>query len=405
MLVENFKMAVAAILANKMRAFLTMLGIIIGIGSVIITTALGDSVRKMFSDIYAGIGVTQGMLHISGEDFRESDLFTIDDIEKYKSVFGKDLVYIDAMDSANIELKTNLKKESISLSGVLDNFLSLQPQMEMVEGRFISTSDVEKKRTACVIAEKDALELYGTNNVVGRTFRVNFNQTMTEFHIVGVYRLNMSPIQKLLMGNTLSGTMYVPWSLFDEENNAGMSVLRFFANPKMTSEQLGEFNRSFKSYVSKTKKRSEGEIQLESAQESMTQADGVLSGLSIVLGSIAAISLLVGGIGIMNIMLVSVTERTREIGTRKALGATTKDILTQFLIESAVLSMVGGMLGVLFAVSVVSAAGAILKMSVVISIPSIVIAVGFSALVGVFFGIFPARKAAKKDPIEALRYE
>ena len=400
MLVENFKMAVAAILANKMRAFLTMLGIIIGIGSVIITTALGDSVRKMFSDIYAGIGVTQGMLHVSGEDFRESDLFTIDDIEKYKSVFGKDLVYIDAMDSANIELKT-----SISLSGVLDNFLSLQPQMEMVEGRFISTSDVEKKRTACVIAEKDALELYGTNNVVGRTFRVNFNQTMTEFHIVGVYRLNMSPIQKLLMGNTLSGTMYVPWSLFDEENNAGMSVLRFFANPKMTSEQLGEFNRSFKSYVSKTKKRSEGEIQLESAQESMTQADGVLSGLSIVLGSIAAISLLVGGIGIMNIMLVSVTERTREIGTRKALGATTKDILTQFLIESAVLSMVGGMLGVLFAVSVVSTAGAILKMSVVISIPSIVIAVGFSALVGVFFGIFPARKAAKKDPIEALRYE
>ena len=192
MLVENFKMAVAAILANKMRAFLTMLGIIIGIGSVIITTALGDSVRKMFSDIYAGFGVTQGMLHVSGGDFRESDLFTIDDIEKYKSVFGKDLVYIDAMDSANIDLKTNLKKESISLSGVLDNFLSLQPQMEMVEGRFLSTSDVEKKRTACVIAEKDAMELYGTNNVVGRTFRVNFNQTMTEFHIVGVYRLNMS---------------------------------------------------------------------------------------------------------------------------------------------------------------------------------------------------------------------
>lgn len=164
----------------------------------------------------------------------------------------------------------------------------------------------------------------------------------------------------------------------------------------MTNEQLGEFNRSFKSYVSKTKKRSEGEIELQSAQEEMTQADGVLSGLSIVLGSIAAISLLVGGIGIMNIMLVSVTERTREIGTRKALGATTKDILTQFLIESAVLSMVGGMLGVLFAVSVVSTAGAILKMSVVISIPSIVIAVGFSALVGVFLVFFLQGRQQKK---------
>ena len=137
----------------------------------------------------------------------------------------------------------------------------------------------------------------------------------------------------------------------------------------------------------------------------MSQVDQFLGGVSVAMGGIAAISLLVGGIGIMNIMLVSVTERTREIGTRKALGATTGDILTQFLIESAVISAIGGTIGIIIASAGMSIVGALLKQSVVIKPVAVLLAVGFSAVVGIFFGIYPAQKAAKRDPIECLRYE
>ena len=162
---------------------------------------------------------------------------------------------------------------------------------------------------------------------------------------------------------------------------------------------------NLKTYVAKSKGRNPEDFRMETAKAQMGQWDSMMGGLATAVGGIAAISLLVGGIGIMNIMLVSVTERTREIGIRKSLGARTRDIMVQFLTESAILSACGGILGILMGGGIVTIGGSLLGVQTVVKPGVVVLAVGFSAMVGIFFGIYPASKAAKKDPIEALRYE
>ena len=253
--------------------------------------------------------------------------------------------------------------------------------------------------------DTDALVFFGTENAVGRKFRSVIQGESKEFTVVGIYEEEISPFQKALMGlSSDAGIIYIPLSLFKANHN-GTFLLRIFSDPEASSEETEKFNTDFKTYVVRYKKRTAVDYTMYNAGEQFKQVDGVLGTVSLVIGAIAAISLLVGGIGIMNIMLVSVTERTREIGIRKALGATTKDILQQFLIESAVLSAVGGILGILLAVFIIYMVGAFTATAVVIKPLSIIIGVGFSALVGLFFGIYPANKAAKKDPIEALRFE
>ena len=162
---------------------------------------------------------------------------------------------------------------------------------------------------------------------------------------------------------------------------------------------------NIKNYVAKSKDRNPEDFRMISAKDQMGQWDSMMGGLATAVGGIAAISLLVGGIGIMNIMLVSVTERTREIGVRKSLGARTRDIMVQFLTESAILSACGGILGILLGGAIVTLGGRLLGVKAIVKPGVVVLAVGFSAMVGIFFGIYPASKAAKKDPIEALRYE
>lgn len=406
MLIENMKMALAALRANKLRSFLTMLGIIIGIGSVIAITSIGDTMRRMFADIYKDIGVTQGFLYISYqvEDVRDSDYFTMEELETYKELFPGELAYVDAGASLSGTVETKFQKKKFNFTGIDYNYIDVQP-VTVKYGRYLRESDVLARKPNCVMEASAAKELYGTENAVGRTFRIDVYGTMTEFNVVGVYEKEMSAFQRLMMGsNSGTGEALIPWTLLTWPNDS-IYQCHYFADPSMDEHQLKDFNQRFQAYVAGTKGRNPEDFYLVSAQSEMGQVDTMLGGISAAVGGIAAISLLVGGIGIMNIMLVSVTERTREIGTRKALGATTRDIMIQFLTESAVLSAVGGIIGVTLATALVSAGGAAFSLPVVIRPSVVLLAVGFSALVGIFFGIYPARKAADRDPIIALRYE
>ena len=408
MLLENMKMALSSLRANKLRSILTMLGIIIGIGSVISIVSIGDTMRKMFSDLYKNAGVTQAAIMINPymdqEEIRDSDFFTMDDLEKVKEVFGDRLDYIDNMSSGSLDIKNGLNRLKTNVEGVDTAYQKLQP-VQILNGRYISKSDVVERRAVIMISESTAMKLYGTVNVTGKSFRSDLLGENREFSIIGVYRKDISPIQKLLMGSDdKNGEGIVPWTLLSPQSST-FSVIRYYGKTGMSDLEMKQLNTELKAYFSKAKNRQPSDWYISSIQDEMKQVDGVMGGISAAVGGIAAISLLVGGIGIMNIMLVSVTERTREIGIRKALGASTGDILVQFLTESALLSALGGLIGVLLAMGLVSLGATAFGLSVVIRPGIILIAVVFSAIVGIFFGIYPANKAAKEDPIVALRYE
>ena len=404
MLLENMSMAFSAIRTNKMRSVLTMLGIVIGIGSVISIVSIGDTMRNLFADLYKDVGVTQGYVQVMEwmvDDWRQSDMFTLDEMERVKEVFESEIAYIDSSAAASADAVFGRTKIPFSYSGIDWNYQDVQP-VTMVYGRYLNEGDILGRRTSAVMDVESAQKLFGTENAVGKEFRTTIYGEVMDFTVVGVYRKEMSPFQKLMMGNTGdSGSAFIPYTLLTWPNDY-FSALHIYAAPDVNIE---EFYSRLTSYVARTKNRSTDEIYTYTAQEEMDAVDQVMGGLSVAVGGIAAISLVVGGIGIMNIMLVSVTERTREIGIRKALGAKTRDVMLQFLTESAILSAMGGILGILIGTGLVSLGAMALQVSVVVKPSVIILAVGFSAMVGIFFGLYPASKAARSDPIDALRYE
>lgn len=406
MLIENMKMAINSLRANKLRSILTMLGIIIGIGSVISIVSLGDTMRKVFSDIYKNVGETQAfiMLSYTVDEVRSSDSFSLDDIDKLKQIFGDRLAYIDAGSQSRVDVKIGRKKQKADFSGVDYNYETVQP-VNMLSGRYLNKKDVQETRNVAMLKDSTARLFFGTENAVGKTFRAEVGGENRTFQVIGVYHKDESAIQKVLtQTNDSIGEVIIPWTILAKEGDE-LSMLRYFGRLGMNKSEMDQLNTEIKGYFSRTKNRNPEDWQIVSLKTQMGQVDSVMGGISAAVGGIAAISLLVGGIGIMNIMLVSVTERTREIGIRKALGASTRDILIQFLTESALLSALGGLIGVLLAVGLVSLGGAIFNLQVVIKPIIIVIAVAFSAVVGVFFGLYPANRAANEDPIVALRYE
>ena len=408
MFLENVKMALGSLRANKLRSFLTMLGIIIGIGSVISIVSIGDSIRKMFSDLYKNYGVTQASIMISPymdwNDLRDSDEFTMDDFNNFKRIFGSRLDYADNSPYESIDVKVGRNRLKVGLSGVEYNFIDFQP-LKILNGRTFSEKDVSERKPVVMISENTALKLFGTENATGKHFRADFRGEVQDFSVIAVYRRDLSPIEKLLMGSQdKNGEAFVPWTILTGPADS-FSTIRYYGKKNFTVEEMNSLNTDIKNYFSRVKNRKPEDWYISSVQDEMKQVDGVMGGLSAAIGGIAAISLLVGGIGIMNIMLVTVTERTREIGIRKALGASREDILVQFLTESALLSALGGLIGVILASTFVHLGAMAFNLTVVVKPGIVIIAVVFSAIVGVFFGIYPANKAAKEDPIVALRYE
>ena len=402
MLIENMQMAFFAIRINKMRSILTMLGIIIGIGSVISIVSIGDTMRAMFADLYKNVGLTQAYVSIGYwvDDTRQGDYFTLDEMEQVNEAFSDAVAYIDS--SACASAKEVYKRTSIDFSyeGIDWNYQDVQP-VNMVYGRYLNEGDILGRKKNVVMDTDSALKLFGVEDAVGRTFRTTLYGTTDDFTVVGVYRKEINAFQAMMMGQSKNGSAFIPYTLLTWPNDYFYS-LHVYAREGVN---LDDFFGQVQAYCAKLHSRNPNDMYVQTAVQEMNMVDSIMGGLSAAVGGIAAISLVVGGIGIMNIMLVSVTERTREIGIRKALGARTRDVMVQFLTESAILSACGGLIGVILGVSLVAAGGAALGMRVVIRPLIVIIAVGFSAVVGIFFGLYPASKAAKSDPIDALRYE
>ncbi len=403
--IENVKLALTAIRSNKMRSFLTMLGIIIGISSVIAITSIGDSAKGAVNEEFEGIGA--GYLYIYPnyemiEDYISSDaFFTTEELEAFHNRFSDEVLYVAPYRSLSGTAKLGRTDAKFNLYGVGANYDDFYKLITMKYGRMLNTRDIEGVKNNIVIDEKAAKKLFGREDVVGEKINVETYLGSIDYSIIGVYSQKETISSSLSFGET-TYSCYIPYTAASYDPDEPATYIETYIRPDLDPTITSE---KYCRWLEKLKNQEEGFYTVETAQSALNQVNSILGTLSLAIGAIAAISLLVGGIGIMNIMLVSVTERTREIGIRKSLGARTKDILTQFLIEAMILSVIGGVIGTALGVGIAAIGMTIAKVGLVINPLTIIVAVLFSAGVGLLFGVFPARKAARLDPIEALRYE
>lgn len=384
-----------------MRSLLTMLGIIIGISSVISIVSIGDSMKGVMDDLYKDFGENRAVLYVGNiEDFRSTDFFYNDDIKLLKERFNEKLSYICPSESLRSDVTVDRNTIKLNMEFIDSGYEKVQ-QVKMLYGRMINNNDIDRKSKVIVLEQNAALKLFGKDNVVGNIIRVKIDNNMEDLLIVGVYKIEQSPFLTLMQGQSMYENSYIPYTM-PYSNNYGYYGLDIFIDNKYSISFTGD---EIISYISKLKNRTPENYIYYTVEEEQMQVNTIVTGLSVAVAAIAAISLLVGGIGIMNIMLVSVTERTREIGIKKALGARTKDVLFQFLIESATLSAIGGIVGTITGIGLVMIGGSFISIPIVVNPGSIVLAVAFAMIIGIFFGYYPAKKAANSDPIDALRYE
>lgn len=400
---ESFLMAWASLVANKMRSILTMLGIIIGVAAVIALVSIGNGVKQDIQNSISSLGSnllmvmpgaprTPGVRPTAGsmKSLKVADYEAIAKLDGVKAVSPM-------TNGAYVVIYQN-KNWTTSVSGVNANYLDVN-NWTMKSGRFLSNKNIQNRERVAVVGKTVAKNLFGDENPVGAEIRVK----NIPFRVIGVLNSKGSGA----MGNDQDDMVIIPYTTAMERVD-GIDYLRMLYVVAKDENGIDRLQSDIENLLRvrhgiKDTNLDDFNIQnMNSIMETMEETTGTLT---LFLGAVAAISLLVGGIGIMNIMLVSVTERTREIGIRKALGATYFVIVTQFLIEAVVISLMGGLIGIALGIGASKLISLASGMSTVISVPTIVISFAFSMAIGLVFGIYPARKAAKLNPIDALHYE
>jgi len=406
--VENFKMAISSILSNKMRTFLTMLGIIIGISSVITIVSLGNGGQNYIAEQFAKMGANTVTLSVDPSKIEQtSDYFTLEDVKQIKSRVDT-VKYVSPTLSKKGTARTDTKTKTANISGVnTDN--ALISNVEIVYGRFINDRETEEGKAVAVIDQTTAKALFGTDDAVGKTFKLGPVASSKSAIVVGVSKASSmfggggGPPGR--DGDSTPALVTVPvtflQTLYPTDSN--ISTLSITSTSQTTAVQAG--NEALKVVENRHENKTTDLYKATNSASILETINKVLGTFTAFISAVAGISLLVGGIGVMNIMLVSVTERTREIGIRKAIGATTNAILIQFLTESVILSVIGGLIGMTLGILAAQLIGSFVNIVPSVSLMVVLETILFSSAVGIFFGIYPARKAARLNPIDALRYE
>ena len=400
---ESFLMAWASLVANKLRSILNMLGIIIGVAAVIALVSIGNGVKQDIEDSISSLGSnllvvmpgaprTPGVRPSQGsmKSLKISDYEAIAKLEGVKAA--------SPMTNGSYVVIYQNKNWTTSVAGVNANFQDVN-NWTMTSGRFFSDKNVQNRERVAVVGQTVVKNLFADEDPVGKEIRVK----NIPFRVIGVLKSKGNGT----MGNDQDDTVLIPYTT-SMERVEGIDYLRMVYVVAKDDEGIDRLQADIENLLRvrhniKDTNLDDFNIQnMKSIMETVAQTTGTFT---LFLGAVAAISLVVGGIGIMNIMLVSVTERTREIGVRKALGATYSVIVTQFLIEAIVISLMGGFIGIAFGIGASKVIGMVSGMSTVVSVPTIIMSFAFSMAIGLIFGIYPARKAAKLNPIDALHYE
>jgi putative ABC transport system permease protein len=408
---ENLKIALRALRANKLRSILTILGIVIGVATVVALLSIGKGATASITDqiksggsnlLTISPGRQQAMFPGAGQSRQSSHLYYAD-YELLTRGIADNISAIVPVYQSSYTIKFNDQSLTANVSGVMEAQKDVR-SLEMADGRFITDGDNKSDALVAVLGQQIATDLFSSVPPVGKTISING----VKFEVIGVLEGKGSSI------GSPDDAIFIPIQtgydkLFGETatfngkqtvNTILISVKTTNAMDTVSAEASYMLRRSHK-----LKPSEDVDFNIMNQSDTLNTLNSVTQTLTIFLGAIAGISLLVGGIGIMNIMLVSVTERTKEIGLRKAVGATRNQILTQFLIETVTLSLLGGIIGILLGVSIATFFSVTGLIASVITADSILMAFFFALAIGVFFGLYPAFRAANLHPMEALRYE